>query len=60
MISPAKGCCGSAPAGSAETALLREAKRIGCRTQPGRPMMDFQTEAMAAFFDIDRKDRTDG
>ena len=44
----------------AETALLREAKRIGCRTQPGRPMMDFQTEAMAAFFDIDRKDRTDG
>lgn len=44
----------------AETALLREARRIGCRIQPGRPMMDFQTEAMAEFFDIDRKDRTHG
>ena len=44
----------------AETALLREARRAGCRIQPGRPMMDFQTEAMAAFFDIDRKDRAHG
>ena len=25
----------------AETALLRAAKEIGCRIQPGRPMMDF-------------------
>ena len=44
----------------AETPLLAEAKRIGCRIQPGRPMMDFQVEAMADFFDIDRKDRADG
>lgn len=44
----------------AETPLLREAARIGCRIQPGRPMMDFQTEAMARFFDIERKDRGDG
>ncbi|TIX29629.1 MAG: shikimate dehydrogenase, partial [Mesorhizobium sp.] len=28
--------------------------------QPGRPMMDFQVEAMAEFFDIERKDRHHG
>jgi len=44
----------------AETALLKAAKEIGCRIQPGRPMMDFQVEAMAEFFDIDRKDRRHG
>ena len=44
----------------AETPLLRAAKQIGCTVQPGRPMMDFQVEAMAAFFDIDRKGRADG
>ncbi len=44
----------------AETALLRKAKEIGCRIQPGLPMMDFQVEAMAAFFDIERKDRANG
>lgn len=44
----------------AETPLLREAKRIGCKTQPGRPMMDHQVEAMAEFFDIDRKGRANG
>lgn len=44
----------------AETPLLREARRVGCRTQPGRPMMDFQTEAMARFFDIDRAERSHG
>ncbi|RWD64540.1 MAG: shikimate dehydrogenase [Mesorhizobium sp.] len=44
----------------AETPLLKAAKAIGCRIQPGRPMMDFQVEAMAAFFDIDRKDRRNG
>ncbi|MDO9418369.1 shikimate dehydrogenase family protein [Pararhizobium sp.] len=44
----------------AETPLLREAKKLGCRVQPGRPMMDFQVEAMSAFFDIDRKDRSNG
>ncbi|MGV6873922.1 shikimate dehydrogenase family protein [Pseudochelatococcus sp. B33] len=38
----------------AETALLRAAKEIGCRIQPGRPMMDFQVQAMSDFFDIDR------
>ncbi|TIR66869.1 MAG: shikimate dehydrogenase, partial [Mesorhizobium sp.] len=27
---------------------------------PGRPMMDFQVEAMAAFFDIERKERHNG
>lgn len=43
----------------AETALLAAAKRIGCPVQPGRPMMDFQTQAMAAFFDIDRRERHD-
>lgn len=41
----------------AETPLLREARRIGCRIQPGRPMLDFQVGAMAAFFDIDRRNR---
>jgi shikimate dehydrogenase len=41
----------------AETALLRAAREIGCRVQPGRPMMDFQVQAMAEFFDIDRKGR---
>lgn len=44
----------------AETALLRKAKEIGCRIQPGRPMMDFQVEAMSTFFDIDRKERGNG
>lgn len=44
----------------AETPLLAAAKRAGCRIQPGRPMMDYQVEAMAEFFDIDRKDRADG
>ncbi|TIX18639.1 MAG: shikimate dehydrogenase [Mesorhizobium sp.] len=44
----------------AETALLKAAKEIGCRIQPGRPMMDFQVEAMAEFFDIERKDRHHG
>lgn len=39
----------------AETPLLAAARQIGCRLQPGRPMMDFQTRAMAEFFDIDRK-----
>jgi shikimate dehydrogenase len=37
----------------AETALLRAAKEIGCRVQPGRPMMDFQVQAMSEFFGID-------
>ncbi|MFB9980847.1 shikimate dehydrogenase family protein [Mesorhizobium kowhaii] len=44
----------------AETALLRAAKEIGCRIQPGRPMMDFQVEAMSAFFDIEQKDGGNG
>ena len=44
----------------AETPLLKQAKAIGCRVQPGRPMMDCQVEAMAAFFDIERRDRADG
>jgi shikimate dehydrogenase len=44
----------------AETALLRKAQEIGCRVQPGRPMMDFQVQAMAEFFDIERKDRGNG
>ena len=42
----------------AETALLRMARKIGCRVQPGRPMMDFQVQAMSEFFDIERKDRS--
>ncbi|MFD2249158.1 shikimate dehydrogenase [Pseudochelatococcus lubricantis] len=41
----------------AETALLRAAKAIGCPVQPGRPMMDFQVQAMAEFFNIDRARR---
>jgi shikimate dehydrogenase len=41
----------------AETALLRAAKEIGCRIQPGRPMMDFQVRAMSEFFDIEGKGR---
>lgn len=44
----------------AETALLKKAKEIGCRIQPGRPMMDFQMRGMAEFFDVERKDRTNG
>ena len=44
----------------AETALLRKAKEIGCRIQPGRPMMDFQVEAMSEFFDIERRGRGNG
>lgn len=38
----------------AETPLLRAARRIGCRVQPGAPMMDFQVEAMSEFFGIAR------
>lgn len=44
----------------AETALLRAAKEIGCRIQPGRPMMDFQVRGMSEFFDIERRNRTHG
>ncbi len=44
----------------AETALLRKASEIGCRIQPGRPMMDFQVEAMSRFFGIDGEGRGDG
>lgn len=44
----------------AETALLRAAREIGCRTQPGRPMMDFQIKGMSEFFDIERRNRTNG
>jgi shikimate dehydrogenase len=44
----------------AETALLRKARETGCRVQPGRPMMDFQVQAMSEFFDILRKDRSNG
>ena len=40
-----------------ETALLRAAREKGCRVQPGRPMMDFQVQAMSEFFDIARRDR---
>lgn len=38
----------------AETAFLAAARAAGCKVQPGRPMMNWQTEAMARFFDIDR------
>ncbi len=44
----------------AETALLRVAKEKGCKVQPGRPMMDFQVKGMSEFFDIERKDRSNG
>ena len=44
----------------AETPLLKKAREIGCRVQPGRPMMDFQVEGMAEFFDIERRNRADG
>lgn len=44
----------------AETALLRKAKEIGCRIQMGRPMMDCQVQAIAEFFDIERKHRNHG
>jgi shikimate dehydrogenase len=44
----------------AETTLLRAARELGCRVQPGRPMMDYQVRAMSEFFDIDRKDRSNG
>lgn len=44
----------------AETALLRKAKEMGCKVQPGRPMMDYQMRGMAEFFDVERKARTDG
>lgn len=43
----------------AETALLRRAREIGCRVQPGRPMMDHQVRGMAEFFDIERRARRD-
>ncbi|GGF43977.1 shikimate dehydrogenase [Aliidongia dinghuensis] len=39
----------------AKTALLRAAREIGCRVQPGRPMMDFQVQAMSEFFNIERR-----
>lgn len=42
----------------AETALLREARRIGCRVQEGRPMMDFQVGAMCRFFGIGEEGET--
>ena len=44
----------------AETALLRAAREVGCRVQPGRPMMDFQVQAMSEFFDIERRERNHG
>ncbi|WP_415182428.1 shikimate dehydrogenase family protein [Phaeovulum sp.] len=44
----------------AETALLQAAEKAGCQIQRGRPMMAFQIEAMADFFDVDRKDRGNG
>ena len=44
----------------AETPLLKKAREIGCRVQPGRPMMDFQVAGMAEFFDIERRNRVDG
>ncbi len=44
----------------AETTLLRAAKEIGCRIQPGRPMMDFQVQGMSEFFDIERRSRSNG
>src|SRR5262249_34183408 len=44
----------------AETALLRAAREVGCRVQPGRPMMDFQVQAMSEFFDIERRERNNG
>jgi shikimate dehydrogenase len=43
-----------------ETALLKAAKKAGCAIQPGRPMMDFQVQAMSDFFDIDRRRRNNG
>lgn len=44
----------------AETELLRVARQKGCRIQPGRPMMDFQVQAMSEFLDIHRKERGNG
>lgn len=44
----------------AETKLLLKAKEIGCRIQPGRPMMDYQVKGMSEFLDIERKDRGNG
>jgi shikimate dehydrogenase len=44
----------------AETALLAAARKVGCRIQPGRPMMDFQVEAMSRFFDIEHKGAAHG
>lgn len=43
----------------AETPFLAAARAAGCIIQPGLPMMDRQTDAMAEFFDIDRKARSD-
>ncbi|MGG4603066.1 shikimate dehydrogenase, partial [Alcaligenaceae bacterium Me47] len=43
-----------------ETALLQAARKASCRIQHGRPMMQFQIQAMADFFDVDRKDRANG
>jgi shikimate dehydrogenase len=44
----------------AETALLRVAREKGCKVQPGRPMMDYQVRGMSEFFDIERKERSNG
>lgn len=44
----------------AETALLKKAREVGCKVQPGRPMMDYQMRGMAEFFDVERKDRGNG
>jgi len=40
-----------------ETRLLAEAKARGCMVQPGQPMMDCQMQAIADFFDVERKHR---
>ncbi|RUZ74214.1 shikimate dehydrogenase [Mesorhizobium sp. M7A.F.Ca.US.006.01.1.1] len=44
----------------AETALLKKAREMGCKVQPGRPMMDYQVRGMAEFFDVERKERRNG
>ncbi|WP_244630889.1 shikimate dehydrogenase [Aureimonas sp. ME7] len=44
----------------AETPLLKAAREVGCKVQAGRPMMDFQVRGMSEFFDIERKDRSNG
>ena len=44
----------------AETALLKKAREVGCTAQPGRPMMDYQMRGMAEFFDVERRNRSNG